>query len=408
MVLFRKRYNLGGILMKIKELKISGIGGIDQLELSFNSGLNLICGPNGVGKTTILECISHSFAHYGSKTLRRNSNYEKGEWTISVNDNGEEKIKTFTRNYFHPTEQQEYPNSPLQEYLLKLIVFKSTRELTYVNVDAISKDPNFDIHQIANETGSGTLPHDIKSWFLSRFMWSAHENTLTPTQVENFELAKKCFSIIDNNVSFNKVIPDTHEIMLSAFGKDIYFEYLSSGYKSVLYLLLGLIKQIEFRFKNPGVPVKDFDGLILIDEADLHLHPQWQAKLIEVFKSVVPHAQIILSTHSPHMIQVAAPNELISLGLNEEHKVHKRDLVSSEFGYQGWTVEEILSDVMGLTETRSEQYLNTIREFEAALEREDSVKANNAFQILDVMLHPRNPLRTLLKLQLATVGGDRD
>ncbi|MDA2780972.1 AAA family ATPase [Bacillus cereus group sp. Bc002] len=392
--------------MKIDKLTINAIGGIDQLELSFNPGMNLICGPNGVGKTTILECISHSFTGISSKILKRNSNYESGNWTITVSNHDHSEERTFTRTRFHPTDQIEYPGHTFQEHLLKILVFKSNRQLQHIEVEAIPKDPTQDEYQIANEMDSiGTTPDNIKSWFLSRFVWSAHKGLLNEAQTENLELAKRCFGIIDPNVSFNKVIPDTHEILLSAFGKDIYFEYLSSGYKSVLILLLGLIKQIEYRFKNPYLKVIDFDGLILIDEADLHLHPQWQARLIQVLKEVVPKAQIILSTHSPHMIQVAEPNELISLGLNEQSTVYRRDLPSSTFGYQGWTVEEILKDVMGLQETRSDTYMKAIKEFEDALDKEDAVSATKAYNTLDLMLHPRNPLKKILEMQLATLGG---
>ncbi|ANC77410.1 hypothetical protein ABE65_011590 [Fictibacillus phosphorivorans] len=391
--------------MKIKTLSIEGIGGIDTLELSFNPGLNLICGPNGVGKTTILECISHSFAHYGSKTLRRNSSYQQGRWRLSINVNESDISRDFNRIYFHPSEAQEYSNNAFQDQLLKLFVFKSIRPLYHVEVNAIEKDPVKEIHQMGEEIVNGTSAHDIKGWFLSRFMWSKHENLLTNEQLENLELAKKCFGIIEPNVSFKSVIPDTHEILLTSFGKEIYFEYLSSGYKSVLFLLLGLIKQIEHRFKDPRISVKDFDGVILIDELDLHLHPQWQAKLIEIFKEVIPNAQIIASTHSPHMLQVAEPKELIALGLNEESKVYVRELPSSTFGYQGWTVEEILTDVMGLKETRSDVYLHIMHAFEKSLNDENPVVASEIFNTLDAMLHPRNPLRKMLRLQLAALGG---
>lgn len=390
-------------MTKIEKISINAIGGIDQLEIPFNPGMNLICGPNGVGKTTILECISHSFANFGSKTLRRNSKYASGSWTISLLN---QESRTFTRNFFHPAEQGEYPRHAFQDHLMNVLVFKSNRQLDYIEVSAISKDPVQEIHTVAHEIGSlGTSPHDIKSWFLSRFVWSAHKDLLKEHQQQNLELAKKCFGIIDPNVSFKAVIPDTHEILLSAFGKDIYFEYLSSGYKSVLILLLGIIKQIEYRFKNPGIYVTDFDGLILIDEADLHLHPQWQSKLIKVFKEVVPKAQIIITTHSPHMIQTAEPNELIALGLNEGNLVYVRDLPSSEYGYQGWTVEEILKDVMGLEETRSDTYISILKDFEEALDKEDVDSAIASYKVLDLMLHSRNPLKKILEIQLAAIGG---
>ena len=53
----------GGQKMKIEKLDISGIGGIKQLSLTFNPRLNVICGENGVGKTTILNIIADAFVY---------------------------------------------------------------------------------------------------------------------------------------------------------------------------------------------------------------------------------------------------------------------------------------------------------------------------------------------------------
>lgn len=53
----------------IEKIIIQGIGGITNLELPFKNGLNLICGTNGIGKTTILECISHAFIRNTTYTL---------------------------------------------------------------------------------------------------------------------------------------------------------------------------------------------------------------------------------------------------------------------------------------------------------------------------------------------------
>lgn len=393
--------------MKVTEIKIQGIGGIDDISIQLNPGLNLISGPNGVGKTTILECIIHSFTPFGSKTIRRNSGHSEGKWEISVSDSGQIYNSHERRQFFHPYEGEEFGTGNLPRlFTKKVVIFKSNRPLNYVPVHSIERDPDSNENTIAQQLLAETYDNDIKSWFLGRFLWSAHENLLTQEQIENFELAKECFGIIDENVSFKAVNPTTHEILLHSFEKEIYFEYLSSGYKSVLIMLLGLIKQIEYRFKDPTMKVRDFDGILLIDEADMHLHPQWQGKLVKVLKHVVPNAQIIATTHSPHMIQAAEPNEIIPLNHNEFQQVFIRELPSSVYGFQGWTIEEILTDVMGLSETKSDLYLDTLNNFEIALSQENSEDAKNAFEVLDVMLHPKNPLRTILKLQLATMGGE--
>src|SRR5476649_1392482 len=41
------------------------------------------------------------------------------------------------------------------------------------------------------------------------------------------------------------------------------------------------------------------DGIVLIDEVDLHLHPKWQRTLIRQLTTTFPHCQFFLTTHSP-------------------------------------------------------------------------------------------------------------
>ena len=42
----------------------------------------------------------------------------------------------------------------------------------------------------------------------------------------------------------------------------------------------------------------DFDGLLLIDEPELHLHRQWQTQLMDALRSAAPHAQLWVATHA--------------------------------------------------------------------------------------------------------------
>ncbi|SHL24804.1 AAA domain-containing protein, putative AbiEii toxin, Type IV TA system [Bacillus sp. bc15] len=224
-------------------------------------------------------------------------------------------------------------------------------------------------------------------------------------QKNNFNLATECFGILDENIRFSRVKSETFDIIINTPNGEIYFEYLSSGFKSCIYIIHGIIKEIEYRFKNDGgINVQDYEGIVLIDELDLHLHPQWQARMIYLLKRVIPKAQIIAITHSPHMVQAAEINELIALGVNESGSVYVRQLPNVQYGFQGWTVEEILEDVKGLVETRSPMYIEAITEFEKSIEVENEEEIFEAYRKLDLMLHPSNPLRKLIKLQLAQFG----
>ncbi|MFH6998887.1 AAA family ATPase [Flavobacterium sp. FlaQc-57] len=389
-------------MLRINNIKIKGIGPIKDLELKFNNQFNIICGQNGIGKTTILDCLSQSFAQYNT-SIKRSAGIVNGSWDINVDINGLKQEKKFNTTSFHPNERQLQTEGFYQN-AKDIIVFKTHRDIPYQHLGSVNTDPQKDVYQFATETIQGSLPHDLKNWFVNRHLWSAHKDHLDEHQIKNISLAKECFNILNSQISFSKVNPNSNDILLHTPNGEIYFEYLSSGYKSCMAVLIGLIKEIEFRFKSPSKFIKDFDGIVFIDEIDLHLHPDWQAKIYEALKVILPNAQVFTSTHSPHIIQVANPNEIIPLTLDETNGIQLNPIINQDYGCQGWSVEEILTDVMGMTETRTSTYLDAISNFNTAIDNEDFEAASMQFTILDSMLHPENTLKKILKIQLTGIS----
>jgi len=63
---------------------------------------------------------------------------------------------------------------------------------------------------------------------------------------------------------------------------------------------------------------KEFEGLVLIDEIDLYLHPSWQARLIPALRETFPKLQFVATTHSPVVLATLAPDEVIQLEIDKE------------------------------------------------------------------------------------------
>jgi predicted ATP-dependent endonuclease of OLD family len=379
-------------------MKICDIGGIKDLELSFNSRLNLICGMNGVGKTTILECIAHAFSHTPSGKLKKNSRSEKGRWSAAIE--GREISNEILQ--FRPEDQDQHYQH-LVTMSSNVFYIKEQRQINYQQLHSVARDISRNHYEYSSYMLQGLRSDDIKSWFINRASFES-QGRFSESELYNLSLAKKSFELLDSSVEYSHIIHDTLDIIVSTTRGEVYFEYLSSGFKSCLFIILGLIKEIEINFKDPKIKVSDYDGIILIDEADAHLHPRWQGVFINVLKEIFINAQIIATTHSPHMVQEADAEEIIALGFDEVGEVCKLDLVISEYGLKGWTIEEILEDVMGLKETKSNTYLEIRKLFEDALENEDIAKAREYYEILKLMLHPRNPMKKIYELQLGTIG----
>jgi len=398
---------LGVYDMKINTLTIEGISRIKEtLYLEFNPGMNIICGVNGTCKTTVLECITNLFSYGSSDNIKKNSLALSGKCTATTNIHGKELI-TYKINQFVPTEPDNRSLSGGNDTAKNLLYFKTSRGFMYKQLKAIPKDTVASNYDYAYAINRGINFDDFKGWFVNRHLFShIKEPGLTSHQLENLEVAKKCFSILDNSISFAHVKSNTLDIMVNSQQGEIYFEYLSAGYKSCLYILLGIIKEIEFRFD--ALTVDKFDGILLIDEVDLHLHPTWQTTIVRSLKETFPLAQIIVTTHSPHIIQSADPNEVIPLIIDENGDVCVNKIETNEYGFKGWTVEEILQDVMGMNNVRSSVYLDAINTFDMALASEDDVSAVRNYEVLNSMLHPSNPLRAVLDIRMAGVERDCD
>lgn len=98
-------------------------------------------------------------------------------------------------------------------------------------------------------------------------------------------------------------------------GRILSYQELSDGYRNVLAIAADLA--IKAVMLNPHLAERALEltnGVVLIDELDLHLHPTWQQTIIESFRKTFPNLQFICSTHSPFLVQsLRSGEELIVL-----------------------------------------------------------------------------------------------
>ena len=100
-----------------------------------------------------------------------------------------------------------------------------------------------------------------------------------------------------------------YEILLTKEGKEFYINQASSGEKEIINFLLGVF---AFNINN---------GVIIIDEPELHLHPRWQNVLLDLFieLSTLTKNQFILSTHSPTFINDKSYNHIFRVYKDENN-----------------------------------------------------------------------------------------
>jgi predicted ATPase len=69
----------------------------------------------------------------------------------------------------------------------------------------------------------------------------------------------------------------------------------------------------------------DMQGIVLIDEIDLHLHPSLQRRLVPQLRALMPKVQWIVSTHSPLVLSNFDSNEIVALDQDKEGKIRELD-----------------------------------------------------------------------------------
>lgn len=135
--------------------------------------------------------------------------------------------------------------------------------------------------------------------------------------------------------------------------------WLSQGYQSTIAWIADLIGQMYLDI-GEAVPLEDMEGMVLIDELDLHLHPTWQVRLVPVLKRVFPRMQFIVTTHSPMLLPAFERHEIVMLRLNENGDVVTEESTGSP---KLMTGSEIYSSFFNIKDLYPNDLGNALRRY---------------------------------------------
>ena len=110
------------------------------------------------------------------------------------------------------------------------------------------------------------------------------------------------------------------------------------------------------------------DGIVLIDELDLHLHPKWQRRVIRDLKNLFPRIQFITTTHSPQLVGEALPDEV---------RILAEGTVSTPSRSFGIDSSRILSEVMHVS-PRNSEVEEALRRLSGLVDTEDLEEAKGS------------------------------
>lgn len=136
---------------------------------------------------------------------------------------------------------------------------------------------------------------------------------------------------------------------------------MSDGYRAALAMLLDVFRHMVNAYgvsivktdESTGHQIVDRPGVVLIDEVDAHLHPEWQREIGFWLKQHFPRVQFIVTTHSP-LVAAAADNgriyHLPPVGGGRPFRLSPLDYGNV---IAGRADEILLTPAFGLVHTRS-------------------------------------------------------
>lgn len=204
-----------------------------------------------------------------------------------------------------------------------------------------------------------------------------------------FEAVRKIVhaSLLDGELCY--VRRSTFTPIIRQSGQEVPLRNLSSGNAYLIQRLLGLLGKmyaVHTLRQTPPETLCDTPGLLLIDEAENHLHPRWQKRLITDILSVFPNLQIIATTHSPFLLASVSGARVYVCRYDRERSTCVIDDATDRYAAQ--PVDEILiSPAFDHTQPYGAEITELLAQRKAAIERDDQPERRR----IEAELLRRNP-----------------
>lgn len=272
-----------------------------------------ISGKNGFGKTCVLQGIFIGL--FGSK-----------EENVTIEEDFDGKFwGCLENNIQHPDHKSLLDNRILIPDCV--VAYGSSRLAIQAENESKNsiKGKSLTYYSLFNPDGILlNIESELKNWY-----YRANNKELAETNPElaqklgrRFQKVKDLLLRLLPNLDDMVVDSTTNEIIY--YEKDEYqmryeeqrsFDQLASGNRSIIAMIGDMLIRL-YRKQEVDNPW-DLEGIVIIDELDLHLHPTWQKALPSILSKEFPKIQFIASTHSP-IPYLGAPKESVILKVSRD------------------------------------------------------------------------------------------
>ncbi|MBQ8697975.1 MAG: AAA family ATPase [Schwartzia sp.] len=358
--------------MFIKTITAENFKGLKKTTVEFSSGVNLIIGNNGSGKTSLMEALAIAlgtgfirlngiaFPDMGNNNVRWEYNREgtathsliyrfpqriaaelqwdeKQIYPIGLSRNGEAEHPTFGQLGFAAALADALKDSKANLPLFSFQKFNrdwNTEMVTTRKEITVETGLTLRVDAYQRCLDSATAADKIQRWCLKMAIME-YEQQRKLHEFQLFQAALKRFMQIMLEIEEDIKIAysiETRGMEIGIGEKKESIHNLSTGYR----VILSMIMELAYRTVVLNPEAENFDnqeGVVLIDEIDAHLHPRWQWKVLDALRNIFPRVQFIVATHSPIVISSVRDARIIKMDLDVPEEL--------ETAY-GYTMDDVL------------------------------------------------------------------
>jgi len=416
--------------MQIKQLQLENFTQFTNLTVEFSSDVTVFIGNNGAGKTSLLRALTilltwfiarierekgsgspildsdiENDAKYSKITLEvcdlSDSQETHFQWTLVKQRKGfKSEQSSELKNVTHMADRYRNRLTQDNNSSLPLVVYYPVERVVLDIPLKIKKHHSFDqLDGYDNALTQGVDFRKFFEWFreredaenesLQQILESLQNNPQDEQLKEKLSQLPydKQLTAVRNAIAafmsgFSKLRVQRKprlRMTVEKQGKILDVAQLSQGEKSLMALVGDIARRLAMM--NPSLENPLYGkGIILIDEIDLHLHPQWQRGIIQRLRNSFPNCQFLLTTHSPLVISDA--KDVRCYVLNDSQFTLLEDLY-------GLDANQVLLKVMD-TDIRNEEVDKKITELLELIHQGDLSKAKAALSELEQELSADN------------------
>jgi predicted ATP-binding protein involved in virulence len=402
--------------MYIESIYAENFKALDNVKIETDGKSLLIFGVNGVGKSSILSVVNFLFwswvnrlnpsqgiayrtlsdecVRYGSSQLELRADVKLDDKTFHLKRNYlKSRYKSKGVSKGDKKNYDAFVNYIVDEYLEKdkdipiFVNYGTNRSVLDIPLKIRKKH---EFSTLASIERSDELD------FRTFFEWYRNQEDIEnekKTELDNLSYRDKSLecvrhaivTMLGNEYSNLRVSRSPLCMKVRKDNMDLRVDQLSDGEKCTIALFGDLARRIALANPNKDNPLEG-EGIALIDEIDLHMHPSWQRRVLRVLKEVFPNIQFIITTHSPQILGEADSSyKVIGLYTESDNSV----CVSEEYVY-GKDSNEVLKTKMD-TSVRSETVQTMFDEFYSMLDSGDFRHAENKLNDINELVADNDP-----------------